>query len=157
MLQSRLSHLDLLSQKRRLSWHSDPLTLLSTCQRIIHHPPHRLDLPREVSFKAAGNKRFFTPLCGSALRHTHDTSHERERKTNLTIGSSTNNWKGLTQLQTTVIRILLSNRSIGAIHLSSPVSFLSFLALFLSSTGWYVSGTKKKIRESWTAAHIRRV
>lgn len=80
MLSSRLSHLDLSSQTGMLSWHSDPLTLLSTRQRILHHLLHRLELPRGVVLKAAGSKRFFTPLCGSALRHAHDALTKQKGK-----------------------------------------------------------------------------
>lgn len=49
-----------------------------------------------------------------------------------------------------------SRISIRALYLSSLNSCRSLLALFLVSTGWYVSGTRKPITTSCTAAQIRR-
>jgi hypothetical protein len=46
----------------------------------------------------------------------------------------------------------LSIFSIGAIHSWLPVSFRSRIAFLRRRTGWYVSGTKSTIRQSWKAS-----
>ncbi len=54
------------------------------------------------------------------------------------------------------IRIERFNFSIGECHPSSPVFSRSLCALVLSSTGWYVSGTKKTIKSHWIPLQMRR-
>jgi hypothetical protein len=58
------------------------------------------------------------------------------------------------QLRATVLVIDLSIFSIGAIHSELPVSFRSRIAFLRRSTGWYVSGTKSMIRQSWQLASV---
>ena len=53
-----------------------------------------------------------------------------------TIGSKKRSWNGRIQDHATVLGIDLDICSIGAIHLSSPLSSRSFLALLRSRTGW---------------------
>jgi hypothetical protein len=50
--------------------------------------------------------------------------------------------------QSTVLGIDLDIFSMGAIHSGLPVSLRRRMAFWRSSTGWYVSGTKRTIKAS---------
>ncbi len=72
----------------------------------------------------------------------------------LTIGSKISNWKGLIQDQSTVLAMDLFIFSIGAIQSGLPVSSRNRIALFRRRTGWYVSGTNRTIKQSWSQALV---
>jgi len=56
--------------------------------------------------------------------------------------------------QSTVFAMERSIFSIGAIHSGLPVSSRRRIAFLRSRTGWYVSGTKRTIRQSWRLALV---
>jgi hypothetical protein len=80
------------------------------------------------------------------------TNQNPTKRKRPTIGSKKRSWNGRMHDHSTVLAIDLSIFSIGAIHSGLPVSFRSRIAFRRRRTGWYVSGTKRTIRQSYEAS-----
>jgi hypothetical protein len=108
-------------------------------------PKKRYRIPNRMADKMQRLKHYITTVS----QFTNQNPTKRKRPT---IGSKKRSWNGRMHDHSTVLAIDLSIFSIGAIHSGLPVSFRSRIAFRRRRTGWYVSGTKRTIRQSYEAS-----